>query len=162
MKILKDTVVSITYDLLDVDGSIIEKVDSPITYLHGGYDGIFPLVEEALHEKSVSDTCSVTMQPDDAFGEYDHSLVFTEKRDAFPEDLAVGMQFEGGEEGSDEDDFLVYTVLEIDGDEVTLDGNHPLAGKTLTFNCIVQSIRPATDEEIDHGHVHDENGAHIH
>jgi FKBP-type peptidyl-prolyl cis-trans isomerase SlyD len=75
MKIAKDTVVSLNYELFDSTGELLERVDEQISYLHGGYDGIFPLVEEALHGKKAGDRCSVTMQPDDAFGEYDHSLV---------------------------------------------------------------------------------------
>jgi len=83
MKIAKDTVVSLNYKLFDSSGELLEQVETPISYLHGGYDGIFPLVEEALHGKKVGDQCSVTMQPDDAFGEYDHNLVEVEARSSF-------------------------------------------------------------------------------
>ncbi|MDD2915173.1 MAG: peptidylprolyl isomerase [Gallionella sp.] len=158
MKIAKDTVVSLRYELFDSEGELLEKVEDPVSYLHGGYDGIFPLVEEALHGKSVGDQCNVNMQPDDAFGEYDHQLVQVEARSAFPADVAAGMQFEGAPENSDEEDFLLYTVVDVTDDEVTVDGNHPLAGKTLSFNCTVTGVRPATEEELAHGHVHDEGG----
>ncbi|MDH4215786.1 MAG: peptidylprolyl isomerase [Gallionella sp.] len=161
MKIAKDSVVSLRYELFDSTGELLEKVDDQISYLHGGYDGIFPLVEEALQGKAVGDTCSVTMQPDDAFGEYDHNLVEVEARSSFPKEVAVGMQFEGGPEGSEEDDFMLFTVIDVTNDEVTVDGNHPLAGKTLTFNCTVTGVRKATDEELEHGHVHGEGG-HLH
>lgn len=161
MKIAKDSVVSLRYELFDADGELLEKVDDAVSYLHGGYDGIFPLVEEALHGKNVGDKCSVTLQPDDAFGEYEHQLVEVEARSAFPKEVAVGMQFEGAPEASDDEDFLLYTVVEVNDDEVTVDGNHPLAGKTLTFNCTVTGVRPATAEELEHGHVHDE-GSHLH
>ncbi len=161
MKIAKDSVVSLRYELLDSSGELLEEVKDPVSYLHGGYDGIFPLVEEALHGKDVGDQCSVTLQPDDAFGEYDHQLVEVEPRHAFPEDVTVGMQFEGGPENSEEEDYVLYTVVDVDGDEVTVDGNHPLAGKTLTFNCTVTGVRQATPEELAHGHVHGE-GDHIH
>lgn len=162
MKIAKDTVVSLRYELFDAEGELLEKVDEPVSYLHGGYDGIFPLVEEELHGKAVGDQCRVTMQPDDAFGEYDHTLVMIEPRSAFPEEIEVGMQFEGGPESADDEDYLLYTVVEVDDDEVTVDGNHPLAGKTLTFNCTVTGVRPATAEELAHGHVHDGEGGHLH
>jgi len=158
MKIAKDTVVSLHYELFDSEGELLEKVDAPVSYLHGGYDGIFPLVEEALHGKSIGEQCRVTMQPDDAFGEYDHELVQVEARSAFPAEVAIGMQFEGAPENSDEEDFLLYTVVDVTDDEVTVDGNHPLAGKTLSFNCTVTGVRPATAEELMHGHVHDEGG----
>lgn len=162
MKIAKDSVVSLLYELFDTEGELLEKLDEPVSYLHGGYDGIFPLVEEALHGKAVGDKCSVTMKPDDAFGEYDHQLVEVEKRSSFPKDVAVGMQFEGGPDDSDEDDFILYTVVDVTDDEVTVDGNHPLAGKTLTFNCTVTGVRAATAEELEHGHVHDGDNEHLH
>ncbi|MDZ4202215.1 MAG: peptidylprolyl isomerase [Gallionella sp.] len=162
MKISKDTVVSLRYELSDAEGELLEKVDDPVNYLHGGYDGIFPLVEEALHGKVVGDQCSVTMEPDDAFGEYDHQLVEVEPRSSFPKEISVGMQFEGGPESADDDDYLLYTVVEVTDDEVTVDGNHPLAGKTLTFNCTVTGVRAATKEELEHGHVHDGDGSHHH
>ena len=161
MKIAKDSVVSLRYELFDSEGELLEKVEEPVSYLHGGYDGIFPLVEEALHGKNVCDQCSVTLQPDDAFGEYDHQLVEVEARSAFPEEVAVGMQFEGAPDNSEDEDFLLYTVVDVTDDEVTVDGNHPLAGKTLSFNCTVTGVRPATEEELVHGHVHDEGG-HLH
>lgn len=161
MKIAKDTVVSLRYELYDAEGELLEKVDEPVSYLHGGYDGIFPLVEVALHDKRVGDRCSVTMQPDEAFGEYDHDLVEVESRNSFPPEVAIGMQFEGGPESADEEDCLLYTVVDVTDDEVTVDGNHPLAGKTLTFNCVITGVRPATPEEMEHGHVH-EDGAHLH
>lgn len=163
MRIAKDTVVSLSYELLDSSGERLEQVEAPISYLHGGYDGIFPLVEEALQGKDVGDKVSVTMQPDDAFGEYEHQLVEVESRSSFPKEVAVGMQFEGGPEGAEDDDYILFTVIEVTDDEVTVDGNHPLAGKTLTFNCTVTGVRPATGEELAHGHVHGEgSGQHLH
>jgi len=162
MRIAKDTVVSLRYELFDSEGDLLERVEDPVSYLHGGYDGIFPLVEEALHGKEVGDQCNITLKPEDAFGEYDHDLVEVEARNAFPEEVEVGMQFEGAPENSEEDDFLLYTVLEVTDDEVTVDGNHPLAGKTLSFNCTVTGVRPATANELAHGHVHNEEGDHLH
>lgn len=162
MKIVKNTVVSLRYELFDAEGELLEEVIDPVNYLHGGYDGIFPLVEEALHGKKAGDQCKVILEPDDAFGEYDHELVIVEARNAFPEEISVGMQFEGAPESSDEEDFMLYTVLEVTDDEVTVDGNHPLAGKTLSFNCTVTGVRPATAEELTHGHVHDGESSHLH
>jgi FKBP-type peptidyl-prolyl cis-trans isomerase SlyD len=159
MKIAKDTVVSLRYELIDVNGgAVLEKSNDPISYVHGGYDGIFPTVEEALHGKNVGDTVSVKMEPDDAFGEYDHDLVRVESRDSFPKDIEVGMQLEGGAEDDDDEDYMLYTIVEITDKEVTVDGNHPLAGKTLNFNATVTDVRAATKEELDHGHVHGAGG----
>lgn len=160
MKIAKNAVVSLTYQLADADGTVIEKAGDPISYLHGGYDGIFPTVEEALEGKNVGDKFSVSMEPDDAFGEYEHELVRAEPRDMFPKEVAVGMQFEGGAEGDDDEDFMLYTVTEVTADEVTVDGNHPLAGKSLVFSGTVTGVRAASAEELTHGHVHGEGGHH--
>lgn len=160
MKIAKNAVVSLTYQLADADGTVIEKAGDPISYLHGGYDGIFPTVEEALEGKNIGDKFSVSMEPDDAFGEYEHELVRAEPRDMFPKEVAVGMQFEGGAEGDDDEDFMLYTVTEVTDDEVTVDGNHPLAGKSLVFSGTVTGVRAASAEELTHGHVHGEGHHH--
>jgi FKBP-type peptidyl-prolyl cis-trans isomerase SlyD len=157
MRIEKDSVVSLNYKLSDLAGKIMEEPDAPISYLHGGYDGIFPMVEEELHSKEVGYSCSVLMEPENTFGEYDSDLVRVEPRDIFPDNVTVGMQFEGGEEGSD--DAFIYTVTDIAEDKVVVDGNHPFAGVTLRFDCTVTAVRPATAEELAHGHVH---GAHGH
>lgn len=161
MKIVKDSVVSLSYELIDTQtGELIEKAAEPISYLHGGYDGIFPTVEEALHGKDVGEKVSVRMEPEDAFGEYDHELVRVEPRDIFPKDIQVGTQLEGGVEDDDDEDYMLFTVVEITDKEVTVDGNHPLAGKELTFNATVTGVRAAVQEELDHGHVHGEGGHH--
>ncbi len=160
MKIEKNAVVSLTYALNDASGALIEQAGDPISYLHGGYDGIFPAVEEALHGKDVGEKFTVSMTPDEAFGEYEHDLVRVEAREMFPAEVEVGMQFEGGAEGDDDEDFMLYTVTEVTDKEVTVDGNHPLAGKTLTFTGTVTAVRVATAEELEHGHVHGDGGHH--
>ena len=157
MQIAKNTVVTLSYELLDSDGQVQEKSDEPVSYLHGGYDGIFPAVEEALHGKSVGDTCTITLQPEDAFGEYDEQLIIVEPRKLFPPTVEVGMQFEGSPEGH-EDDSILYTVTEIADDKVIVDGNHPLAGQTLHFKCEITDVRQASKEETEHGHIHGPHG----
>ena len=97
------------------------------------------------------------MEQENTFGEYDEELIRVEPRSSFPDNVAVGMHFEGGAEGSD--DIIVYTVTEIVDDTVIVDGNHPFAGMALNFSCTVTGVRPATPEEISHQHVH---GAHDH
>jgi FKBP-type peptidyl-prolyl cis-trans isomerase SlyD len=160
MQVAKDTVVALSYELFDTDGNLIEKTEQPIEYLHGGYDGIFPLVERALDGKNIGDTCRVRLEPDDAFGEYDAELVHVEPRAKFPGNVGVGMQFEGRSSTSDE--MLVYTVTDIAEDKVVVDGNHPLAGQTLDFACTISAVRTATDEEVRHGHAHGPHGHHHH
>jgi len=159
MQIIKDSVVSITYQLANSDGEVLEQTEEPISYLHGGYDNIFPTVEEQLQGKQVGDALTVILEPDFAFGEYDAELVRVEDKDRFPvPDVAVGMQFEG--ESDDGEEMLLYTVTEITDDSIVVDGNHPLAGQTLKFSCTVTEVRPASAEEIAHGHVHGEHGHH--
>jgi len=158
MQIEKNTVVTVNYELKDQQGNVLEKAGSMLSYLHGGYDGIFPLVETALQGKSVGDKCRVTLEPDDAFGEYEANMMRTEPKNLFPENISVGMQFEGAIEGSN--DYTLYTVTEIADDTVVVDGNHPLAGQTLVFSGTVTAVRAATREELHHGHVHGPEGHH--
>lgn len=160
MEVTKNTVVALTYELLDADGQLIEGSDAPIEYLHGGYDGIFPLVEQALSGKTVGESCRVRLEPEDAFGDYDEELVRMEPREKFPGNLEVGMRFEG--RGEESGTMIIYTVTDIAEEKVIVDGNHPLAGQTLHFACTVTGVRVATDEELAHGHVHGEGGHHHH
>ena len=155
MQVVKNSVVTLDYSVTDPDGVLVDAGKEPIVYLHGGYDDIFPMIEEALQGKKIGESITVKMQPGDAFGEYDADLIEIEPRSSFPEALEVGMQFEGVPERGDEDDILIYRVTEITDDKVMLDGNHPLAGMALIFTCTVTAVRPASREEIAHGHVHD-------
>ena len=153
--VVKNTIVTLDYSVTDPDGVLVDAGQEPLVYLHGGYDDIFPLIEEAVHEKKIGESVVVKMQPDDAFGEYDAQLIQVESRKGFPKELEVGMQFEGVPDGEDDDDILIYRVTEIADDKVVLDGNHPLAGMALVFTCTVTAVRPASAEEIEHGHIHD-------
>ena len=156
MQILKDTVVTLNYTMYDQHGSIIDKNHDPIVYLHGGYDNILPAVEAALEGQNIGETISVTMAPDDAFGEIDPSLVHEEDVGLFPPDLEVGMMFETRD--PETGDAAQFRVTSIDAGLVTVDGNHPLAGMHLRFEAEILAIRPATEEELAHGHVHGEHG----
>jgi len=159
MQVARNTVVTLDYSVTDVDGELVDAGQEPLVYLHGGYDDIFPLIEEAVHGKAVGQSVTVKMQPDDAFGEYDETLLQVEPRSDFPDGLQVGMQFEGVAEDSpdDDDDVLIYRVTEIAGDKVVLDGNHPLAGMALIFTCTVTGVRPATADEIRNGCTRDDD-----
>ncbi len=156
MQVSKNTVVSINYELSDSDGKVIEKTSAPVSYLHGGYDGIFPNVEKALEGKDVGTQCQVRLEPEDAFGDYDAELLRMEPRERFPANVSVGMQFEGAPEGSKE--YVLYTVTDVTDAQVVVDGNHPLAGQALVFSCTVMEVRAATGEELKHGHVHGPGG----
>lgn len=160
-QVARNTVITLDYHVTDPDGEVVDEGRDPLVYLHGGYDDIFPKIEEALQGKSVGESVQVKLQPDEAFGEYDPKLVQIEPRKDFPKELQVGMQFEGGPEDGSDEEFVIYRVTDIEGDKVVLDGNHPLAGSALVFTCTVTAIRPASAEEIEHGHVHgadDEDG----
>jgi FKBP-type peptidyl-prolyl cis-trans isomerase SlyD len=155
LQVARNTVITLDYHVTDPDGEVVDEGRDPLVYLHGGYEDIFPKIEEALQGKAVGESVQVKLQPDEAFGEYDPELVQIEPRKDFPKELQVGMQFEGGPEDGNDDDFVIYRVTEIEGDKVVLDGNHPLAGSALVFTCTVTAIRPASAEEVEHGHVHD-------
>jgi FKBP-type peptidyl-prolyl cis-trans isomerase SlyD len=158
MHIAMNTVVSITYELRDSDGNVLEASADPVSYLHGGYDGIFPRVEEELHGKKVGESVDLGLEPADAFGDYDEELVQIEPLSAFPEGkVEVGMQFEGEDPTGD---VVLYTVTDVADGKVVVDGNHPWAGEKVSFKCTVTGIRPATKEEINHGHVHGHGGHH--
>jgi FKBP-type peptidyl-prolyl cis-trans isomerase SlyD len=159
MKIEKNTVVSLRYKLTDAQNNIIEEPDSPMVYLHGGYEGTFPKIETLLDGQDVGYEASIQLEPSEAFGEYDPELLKIEPRARFPEPLEVGMQFEGvpdaedeGESADVDDEPLIYTVTDVADSQVVLDGNHPLAGMALRFWVQVEDIRAATDEEIENRH----------
>lgn len=158
MQIVKNSVVTIHYRMFDTEGKLLDETEEPIAYLHGGYDNILPLVEEALHGKSVGDSVEVVMAPEDAFGEYEAELVRVEEKSVFPQEVAVGMVFEADDPATG--DVMFFRVTEIDGDKVVVDGNHPFAGMTVRFVAKVEGVRAANDEEIGHGHVHGEHGHH--
>lgn len=157
--IAKDTVVTLKYDLTDSDGDAIES-GATLAYLHGGYDGIFPKVEEGLVGKAVGGELAISLEPLDAFGEYDESLIRLEPLSVFPANLEIGAQFEGVPPGEDDDRWIIYTVTDIADGQAVVDGNHPLAGERLLFKCTVADVRRASAEEISHGHPHGAHGVH--
>lgn len=157
MSIKKNSVVTLHYEMFNAEDQLIDKTEQPIAYLHGGYDGIFPLVEEALHEKNVGDVVEVVMQPEDAFGEHEPELIRIEPIDAFPVEVEVGMMFETD---TPDGDVVVFRVTDVADGKAVVDGNHPLAGMKIRFKATVESVRDATAEEIEHGHVHGPHGHH--
>ena len=111
--VAKNHIVTLDYHVTDPDGEVVDEGREALVYLHGGYDDIFPKIEEALHGKSIGESVQVKLQPDEAFGEYDAEMVQIEPRADFPKELQVGMQFEGGPEEGDDDDFIIYRVTDI-------------------------------------------------
>jgi FKBP-type peptidyl-prolyl cis-trans isomerase SlyD len=161
MNIFANTVVTLTFELFDADGNLLEATDEPITYLHGGHSGMLPRLEEALNHKQIGDFVSVDVEPADGFGDYDPELVKIEPADRLPPEVEVGMQFEAFANPDDEPGSgIVFTVTDIADGKVVMDGNHPWAGKRLRFDCKIMDVRPATAEEIEHGHVHGAGGHH--
>jgi FKBP-type peptidyl-prolyl cis-trans isomerase SlyD len=160
LQIGKDTVVALTYQLSTLDGELLEEAvaDAPAVYLQGGYDGIFPRVEAALEGQGVGHSLDIVLEPDDAFGEYDAELVKIEPIEVFPEEVKVGMQLEGASD--DGEHVMLFTVTDVADGKVVVDGNHPLAGQSLRIQCVVHSVRAASAEEVEHGHVHGEHGHH--
>lgn len=154
------TVVTLAYEIRDVDGALLDEPGATVAYLHGGYGGIFPKVEAALQGHGPGHELDVTLEPEDAFGDYDPGLLHVEPREAFPDILQVGMRFEGlpGEEPEADPgrEPRIYTVTDIAEDQVVIDGNHPLAGERVWFKCAVTAVRAATAEEMRHGHAHEE------
>ena len=160
MQVKMNTVVTIIYELKDTDGNTLEKMNDPIAYLHGGHDNIFPKVEEAIHGKNVGDSVEITLDPADAFGDYDEGLVQIEPLSAFPEkNIKEGMQFEGEDESGE---VIIYTVTNIADGKVVVDGNHPWAGQRVLFMATIKDVRDANQEEIEHKHVHGPGGHHHH
>ncbi len=157
-EIVKNAVVTLKYTVQDTDGNMIDDGSQPLVYLHGGYDGVFPVLEEALHGKKVGESFQVKLLPEDAFGEYDEELVLIEDVSQFPENIEVGMSFE--RVGDDGEEDLVYRITDIAEGKVVVDGNHPLAGVALIFDGSVAEVRMASAEEISHGHVHGAGGHH--
>ena len=157
MKIANNTVVTVGYRLLN---EALEEIDTsengaPIVYLHGG-DELLDGLEEALNNKVAGDRFTVTLQPDDAYGPEDPELIQIFHISEFNDvDLYPGMQLQGEDP---EGNFRLLRVMEVKGDDVTVNMNHPLAGLLLHFELHVEDVRAATEEELEHGHAHGHEG----
>ena len=155
MKIEKNTAVTLRYKVAESNGKLLEESTEPMVYLHGGYGNTFAKIEAALEGQMPGYQTTLELQPQDAFGQRDESLVQTIPKTQFPPGVKVGGQLQGhGDDGQAQ----VFTVMKIKGDKVMLDGNHPMAGKALRFAVTVTEVRAATEEEITHRHVHGEHG----
>lgn len=155
MIISKDSAVTLAIKLTTAQGHSIES--GHLSYLHGGYDNIFPKVEAALEGQTTGFSATLDLAPADAFGERDDKLAIVIPKTEFPPRIKVGGQL--NRTGPDGQDHL-YNVVKIKGPQVLLDGNHPLAGVALRFALTVTAVRAASTEEITHGHVHGAHGHH--
>lgn len=146
MKITKNSYVSVAYTLKDAKGEVLDSSNEmgPLEYVQG-YGMIVPGLEAALMGKDVGEEFSITLEPKDAYGEYDKSLIFKVDKKQFPNDvkIEVGMEFETDGQAS-----RTVRIIEIENESVTIDANHPLAGEKLYFDIKVISCRMATDDEI--------------
>ncbi len=162
MKIDDGFVVEIDYTLRGDDGEVIDtsEGDAPLTYLHG-VGQIVPGLERALLGKGVGDAVKVTVSAEDGYGPKDAEQVMTVHRNRLPPDAepAAGMQLAGmGPAGEP----ILLHIVKVEGDMVTLDANHPLAGQNLHFEVQVRTIRAATEDEMAHGHAHGPDDDHHH
>ncbi len=158
MKVRSDAVVSIDYVLKGDGGEVLDASgEAPLAYLHG-HQNIVPGLERQLEGLEVGARTQATVAPSEGYGERDEQRMVTVQRSQLPEGLEpeVGMMLSGQ---TPEGQPVPFWVKEVHDGSVTLDGNHPLAGKTLSFEVTVREIRAATDDDIAHGHVH---GAHGH
>ncbi|WP_405134710.1 peptidylprolyl isomerase [Nocardia sp. NBC_01388] len=157
MSITANKVVSIDYTLTDDDGEVIDTSTGaePLEYLHGA-DNIVPGLEGALEGKAVGDELKVVIEPEDGYGEYEAELISIVSRGDIEgiDELEVGMELHAE---TPDGDVQIITIRELDGDEVTVDANHPLAGQRLTFQVRVVDVRDATADELAHGHPHGED-----
>lgn len=157
--IANDTVVSFNYTLTNEQGEVLDKSNGePLAYLHGHHN-IIPGLENALVGKTVGDKLTVTVEPKDGYGEYLAEAVQEVPRANFQgvDNIAVGMQFQTQTEDGH---VMLVTVKDVNDDVVIVDGNHPLAGVTLTFDVEIVEVREATADEIAHGHAHGIGGHH--
>ena len=152
MKISQDSIVTIEYTLKNVDGEVLDTTsgDGPIAYLHG-HGNLIEGLEEALEGKQAGDQIATVVPPEKGYGSRSDELVEVVPKGNFPqpEELEVG----SGVVADTEDGESIFWVLAVDDENVTLDGNHPLADKELHFEVKVVEVREATDEELEHGHV---------
>jgi FKBP-type peptidyl-prolyl cis-trans isomerase SlyD len=143
------TVVSFTYSIQDESGEVVEQSDLPISYVHGGKHDLFEKIEQALDSCVVGDSIKVPLTPDEGFGSRDESLIYTDDIDNVPTEFChVGAEVEMM---NDAGEARKFTVTHISNGKLTVDGNHPLAGKVITFNIKVVEIRAASENEMANG-----------
>ena len=153
VRVLKGKVVYITYSIRDIAGDILEQSDLPIGYVHGAGVALFPKVEQALEGAEVGGTIQVTLSPEEGFGLHSSELTFIDDIDNVPPELRyVGAQ---AQMENDRGEMRTFVVSSIDDGKLTVDGNHPFAGRTLIYTVQVLHLRDATPAEITRGEPFD-------
>jgi FKBP-type peptidyl-prolyl cis-trans isomerase SlyD len=157
MQVTKDKVVTIDYTLTGPQGEVLDSSQGrePLAYLHGR-GGIIPGLEGALEGKAEGEQLSVTVPPEQGYGQRDEKMIAAVPRERFKgvNDIRPGMQFQANTEAGPR----VVTVLGVDDQSVRVDANHPLAGVPLKFDVKVVGVRDASNEELNHGHAHGAGG----
>lgn len=159
MTIEEKRVVTMHYKLTDDEGQLLdESQDNPLLYIHGT-NSLIPGLEKQLEGKSSGDKITATVLPEEGYGPVMPQLIQNLPKETFQgvENIEVGMEFEASNEN---DEKMIVRVEAVDGEEITINGNHPLAGKTLNFDVNIVDVREASEEELSHGHVHGEGGHH--
>lgn len=147
--VAKDKIISVTYVLRDQKGEVFELSDLPISYLHGSGSDLFEKIESAMAGHKVGDKVQVELAPADGFGDHNPELIFSDDIDNIPEELRhIGMQFEAK---NAKGEAMMFTVTDINGNTLTVDANHPLAGQTVQFEVEIKEIRDASTEELANG-----------
>lgn len=153
MKVERDRAVFFHYTLTNLQGDTLEesREDQPLGYIHGTRS-IIPGLEREMDGRDAGDQFEVTIEPEQAYGEHDEDLIQTVPSSMFEgvDQVEKGMQFRAQSEQGER----LVTVTDVQGDEVTIDANHPLAGETLNFEVEITDVRAATEQELSHGHIH--------
>ncbi|GGJ45539.1 FKBP-type peptidyl-prolyl cis-trans isomerase [Deinococcus roseus] len=159
LSIAANKVVELDY-VLTIDGDVIDKTEpgEPLLYLHGA-GNLIPGLEKELEGKVVGDALSVTIDPADAYGEWDEQAIEVFSAENFEGGVEVGATYYAE---NPDGTMMPFTVVEVRDDQIVADFNHPLAGQTLHFEVKVVNIREATEEELDHGHPHGADGTEVH
>lgn len=147
--IKKDKFVSLTYTITDTSNEILERIDLPVQYIHGRDSQVIERIEQALEGKQEGDLVTVSLGPDEGFGEHQEELTFTDDVDNVPaqfQHIGAEVEFQ-----NDQGESKIFRVVKIENGKLTVDGNHPFAGKTITYNITVKEVRDATPEELSNG-----------
>ena len=160
MPLKKNQVVTINYILKDESGGVVQATskDNPFAFISGG-EQILPKLEENIGEMLIGSKRTVVLSPEEGYGKYSDSMIQLVSRSEFPSDITLeeGMDFIADTPDGRQ---MPFIIRNIDGDNITLDFNHPLAGHTLTFEVELLNLRDASPEEISHGHIHGAGGHH--